>query len=166
MTRVYKVIENSLYERLMNKAEKTDKEAEMNANVIESIPTSIRSKATRLLTYLKQAKAIDWNEKGEIIYKNNPVTGSQIVDLISLATKTLGSKKDSSIIGIPEFIDILKSANTPKELISNHFLESSESRAPLTTQKVLKKGMNVNDMWSSFEKFENDLLKSKKWKKR
>jgi len=81
MTPVYKGIENSLYERLMNKAEKTDKEAEMNANVIESIPASIRSKATRLLTYLKQAKAIDWNEKGEIFYKNNPVTESHIVDI-------------------------------------------------------------------------------------
>ena len=52
--------------------------------VIKSLPKLYKSGARQLLDKIKQNRdVLHWNEKGELVYQNKPISGSHVVDLVN-----------------------------------------------------------------------------------
>ena len=85
---------------------------------MEYIPPSVRHKAKRILLLLKQNSEVDWNDKGELIYRQSTIFNSHMADLLAnvLKTKTVRDPP----IGWLEFAVALASSKVPKELITNY----------------------------------------------
>ena len=70
-------------------ADKTDVQAEpmrlpdnVEADIMESVPPTLKSRAQQLVTKLKENKdLITWDDKAQLIYEGEPVPGSNVIDL-------------------------------------------------------------------------------------
>ena len=52
--------------------------------VIKSVPKLYKVGARQLLDKIKEHRGVlNWNRKGELMYKNKPITGSHVVDLVN-----------------------------------------------------------------------------------
>ena len=52
--------------------------------VIKSVPKLYKTGARQLLDKIKEnSDVLNWNEKGELMYENKPISGSHIVDLVN-----------------------------------------------------------------------------------
>jgi hypothetical protein len=84
---------------------------------IESIvPVAVRKKVPVLLSRLATSK-MTWRPDGSIIYKNTPIDGANIMDLVNDAL--VDRKSTSPPIGHLTFKKVLKEVNAPKTLIGN-----------------------------------------------
>ena len=82
--------------------------------IIDSVPESLRQKARRLLDNIKGT--VSWNDRGEMLYRNAPVPGSNIVDLVNDA---LRKRKSFQPVGWKTFARDLKDVNAPMDLVGN-----------------------------------------------
>ena len=98
-------------------------------NVLESLPdltyliTSTaqpnRRRAT-LALFNKLKQVISWNKNLEVIIRNRPIPGSNILDLIIFATHDpQGNQKPSPPIGWKEFVAFLRQLDFNPELYTN-----------------------------------------------
>ena len=60
-------------------------ESGLENEIIDSVPKSLKLKARRLLDKIKGT--VSWNDRGEMVYRNVPVPGSSIVDLVNDALR-------------------------------------------------------------------------------
>ena len=65
---------------------------------------------------MKSSEHIDWNDKGELIYKGEATKGSSVVDLVNDA---LRKRKSFNPEGWETFGDALREENVPQYLIGN-----------------------------------------------
>ena len=94
--------------KMMNRKHKTENDSKINIDKI---------KVLTLYSYLKKSRILNWNKKGEIIYKGKRVNNSNIKNLIQSAILN----KDSKPIGFKEFFKaISKMKDIPKSLIINY----------------------------------------------
>jgi len=49
-------------------------------NIIQHFPERMRTRARLIGSFLKKDKNYLWNNKGELIYNNEPVSGSSVTD--------------------------------------------------------------------------------------
>ena len=82
--------------------------------IIDSVPKSLKPKARRLLDKIKGT--VSWNDRGEMVYRNVPVPGSNIVDLVNDA---LRKRKSFQPVGWKTFARGLKDVNAPMDLVGN-----------------------------------------------
>ena len=82
--------------------------------IIDSVPKSLKPKARRLLDKIKGT--VSWNDRGEMVYKNVLVPGSNIVDLVNDA---LRKRKSFQPVGWKTFARGLKDVNAPMDLVGN-----------------------------------------------
>ena len=98
--------------------EEEDKEKRIESGleneIIDSVPKSFKQKARRLLDKIKGT--VSWNDRGEMVYRNVPVPGSNIVDLVNDA---LRKRKSFQPVGWKMFARGLKDVNAPMDLIGN-----------------------------------------------
>lgn len=66
-----------------------------------------------LYKYLKKKSQLEWNKKGEILFNQNPIKGSNIVELVNDALKTNSQKPK----GYKFFYKQMKKINIPKRLL-------------------------------------------------
>ena len=92
---------------------KEDEEAKIN-EIIDRVPKSLKQKARRLLDNIKGT--VSWNDRGETVYRNVPVPGSYIVDLVNDA---LRKRKSFQPVGWKTFARGLKDVNAPMDLVGN-----------------------------------------------
>ena len=53
--------------------------------VMKSAPKLYKAGARQLLDKIKEHRDVmNWNEKGELMYENKPITGSHVVDLVTI----------------------------------------------------------------------------------
>lgn len=80
----------------------------------EALSPAQQYKAKKLLRLIKDNPALDWSDKGELIYKQTLVPNSHIADLFedALATK----RPVDGPIAWEEFGDVLDSSNVPHTL--------------------------------------------------
>ncbi len=124
---------------------------------LSSIPESYQQNARKLINFLKSNDAFSWNDKGELKYKDIPIQGSDVVQLLHDTVRT--KKISSSNAAFDKFIDALKSEGYPirKTL-------SSQKRIPSTNivkrkKRVLTTKRNSGSrLHSPFAK--KDILKS------
>jgi hypothetical protein len=89
----------------------------LETEVLQSVAPAKKYKAKRLIKRLKQQKEVDWSSDGELIYRQQKIPKSNIVDLIDdvLKTKTIESPPP----GYDALAAALKDAETPRDLVSN-----------------------------------------------
>ena len=88
-----------------------------DADVVESIPITMRPRATALLSRLKAKPGVVTGDKtGQVKIEGETIPGSNISDLVSDAMR---SRKDFNPTGSKEFFQALSKLNVPKDLVRN-----------------------------------------------
>ena len=91
--------------------------------ILNSVPKIYQKKADILIELLdKQRNILNWNQRGEIAYKNQPIKNSNIADLFHYIF-TLSSKSNPR--GKSEFINALDDLNIPNHFIKNKHIVKS-----------------------------------------
>ena len=105
--------------------------------IINILPFGLRKQGTQLLEFLKtDPNKLKWNNRGEIIYKNNVITKSNLSDLLSLI---LGQRKNyKHIIGTDEFLQAMQEMNAPKFFFKNRHLPMNQELY-VTSKPVVRK---------------------------
>ena len=106
-------------------SEETRKEATAEAEttsaveqeVIKSVPKLYKTGARQLLDKIKEnPDVLNWNEKGELLYENKPISGSHVVDLVN---DTLRHRKGFEPVGWSVFARGLARMNVPENIVRN-----------------------------------------------
>ena len=122
--------------------------------IVGTLGKPYRHKARQLLKLMQRTPSIfKWTPSGEIIYKDQIIHGSNIIDLIrSVMYKT----KIVKPIGHLEFKHYLRQINVPLTLVNN--LESVESRP-----KTKHKNVNIKSVFKRRVKGNHVRCKKKMW---
>lgn len=95
--------------------EKDDDEIE--SDIVDSVPTTMKSRARQLVKKLKANKdIIGWNDQGQMLYKGRPVPGTNIVDLVN---DSLRQRKNFNPEGWELFSKALGHLNVPEGVVRN-----------------------------------------------
>ena len=85
--------------------------------VMKSVPTVYKAGARQLLDKIKEHQdVLNWNEKGELMYENKPMTESHVVDLVN---DTLRHRKRFEPMGWSVFVRRLAQMNVPENIVRN-----------------------------------------------
>ena len=88
----------------------------LESTVLQSVPQNQQYKAKRVLDLLKRSSEVDFNDQGEIIYRQSKVPDSNILDLIEDVTRT---KSTEPPVGWEALAESLKASKAPREVVSN-----------------------------------------------
>ena len=103
-------------------SEETSKESTAEAEttsaveqeVIKSVPKLYKTGARQLLDKIKEnSDVLNWNDKGELVYENKPISGSHMVDYI------LRHRKGFEPVGWSVFARGLARMNVPENIVRN-----------------------------------------------
>lgn len=84
--------------------------------LMASVPPSMKRRAEQLWRRIKTSQYVDWNDRGELIYKGNTIKGSNVVDLVN---DVLRKRKAFNPEGWEVFGDALREENVPQNLIGH-----------------------------------------------
>ena len=85
--------------------------------VIKSVPKLYKTGARQLLDKLKEnSDVLNWNDKGELVYENKPISGSHMVDLVN---DILRHRKGFEPVGWSVFARGLARMNVPENIVRN-----------------------------------------------
>ena len=85
--------------------------------VMKSVPKLYKAGARQLLDKIKEHRdVLNWNEKGELMYENKPITGSHVVDLVN---DMLRHRKGFEPVGWSVFARGLARMNVPENIVRN-----------------------------------------------
>lgn len=84
--------------------------------VLESIPKTLKKKGQLLIDRVKNTPHLGWNDKGELVYKDQVVENTNVADLIH---DVLRRRKRPGPRGWQTFARALKESNVPQELIGH-----------------------------------------------
>ena len=88
-----------------------------NVARVESIPKTMRPRATALLNRLKaRSDLVTWGKSGQVKIEGETIPDSNISDLVSDAMR---SRKGFNPTGAKEFFQALSKMNVPKDLVRN-----------------------------------------------
>ena len=79
--------------------------------IISAMPKSLKRKAEALLRYIE--KEVSWNDKGELVYRGETLSGSHFTDLIRYTLQEYGEAPPPHY---EAFVEILQRANVPKSV--------------------------------------------------
>ena len=87
----------------------------------QSLPVTLRSPGHLVLNYLKQhSNIISWNEQGQMIYKDDVIQNSNMIDLLSWMIKLkLSNTNQVSLFVSSLFAIAIGECNVPLEGIKN-----------------------------------------------
>ena len=121
--------------------------------IIKSVHKPFQKKAEVLLELLKnQPDVINWNEKGELLYKGRHIEKSNVADLFHYI---FSPTSKSSPIGKHEFLNAFDDLNIPKHFIKNRSMIHREISGVVQQEKIIsvkKKKKNytpVIHQWTS-----------------
>ena len=85
--------------------------------VIKSVPKLYKTGARQLLDKIKEnSDVLNWNDKGELVYENKPISGSHMVDLVN---DILRHRKGFEPVGWSVFARGLARMNVPENIVRN-----------------------------------------------
>lgn len=87
-----------------------------DASIIQTVPKKYQSRAANMIRFLRQQNNIQWDDKGRVLYKDEIIPESNIIDLIN---DQMRSRKNINPVGFQVFSKALKEMNVPTELIGN-----------------------------------------------
>ena len=113
---------------------KDDPKTSIESQIIQSAPKNLRQKASALLRRIKQDDNIEWNTKGELVYKGEVVPKSHIHDLVQ---DVLRKRKNHVPKGWETFAKALKESNIPQDLVGNQdrwqWMDQQDQSIPIDT---------------------------------
>ena len=89
---------------------------DLETQMLLSLPVNERHLAKRIYTKLKESNAAQFSPTGELVYRQNLVSGSNLIDLIS---DVLKRKNSNPPVGHAEFAQALREANVSRKLVIN-----------------------------------------------
>jgi hypothetical protein len=108
--------------------------------VMESVPTKMKKKARLLLTRMKNSPHLRWTDKGELIYKDQVMTNTNVADLVNDA---LRRRKHFEPHGWQTFAHALKETNVPQDLVGHRerwqWMQQQQQQQPQEVTKKRKK---------------------------
>ena len=131
----------------------SDKRQRFEERILQSLPQSFRDKGKIMLSHIKDASDIKWNDRGEIIIKHNKIPNSNISDLMHEAIRPR-KKRTTTPIGWKNFKTELQTSNVPVDLIGNrdtwfqNITDNTES-TPVKKRKKDKKSTKTKIIWDS-----------------
>ena len=85
--------------------------------VIKSVPKLYKTGARQLLDKIKENRdVLHWNDKGELVHENKPISGSHMVDLVN---DMLRHRKGFDPVGWFVFAKGLARMNVPENIVCN-----------------------------------------------
>ena len=98
-------------------AEPTNLPGNVEADIIESVPPTKKSRARQLVKKLKENKdLITWDDKAQQVSEGTPVAGSDVIDL---ANDALRHSKKINPRGWRLFAKVLSDVNIPEGIVRN-----------------------------------------------
>lgn len=102
-----------------------------DTEIASSIPSYILGESITLYKWLQHSSLVKFTDRGELIYRDRPLAGSHIIDLLAYAAP--GSKKSKNVIGSEEFYEYLKNENVPRSIYKDR------SKIGIKKKTILKK---------------------------
>jgi len=102
-----------------NKTHRTDdrdRPLDLDRHLSQSFPDAQRHLAKGILDKLRDNPDVSFTPKGQLIYRQSPIVGSDLVDLVR---DVLKRKNTNPPLGWAEFARALRDANVPKSFIVN-----------------------------------------------
>ena len=112
--------------------------------ILDSVPTTLRHKARRLLRFVRETTGLNWNDRGELIYKQTVVPNSNIIELVN---DVLRQRSSDRAIGWKEFASGLAASNVKisRDLVTNG--ESWKIVEGRPTQAEAEDVVNVSNLF-------------------
>ena len=89
-----------------------EKPDEIERDILDSVPATMKSRTRQLIKKLKANKdIIGWNEQGQMMFKGTTIPGTNIVDLVNAS---LRQRKNSNLEGWELFSKALGHLRRPK----------------------------------------------------
>lgn len=96
---------------------KKEIEEDYDETILNVVPQAMKRQATTLLGILKKhPHTLRWNERGELIFKDQKISQSNIADLFKLIFTT---QKARNLEGHKEFLQSFEDLNIPRSFIKN-----------------------------------------------
>jgi hypothetical protein len=116
--------------------------------VLESVPKAMQNKAKRLLNIMKMNSELRWNDRGEILYQDEVVKKSNLVDLVNDVLRK--RKKVGTPTGWKPFATALGRMNVDRELVGHpdrwNFIQNHPTAPDAgITEDILMGDSNVAD---------------------
>jgi len=105
-----------------------DDDPKVTLTLLRSIPDAQRHRARNLINTILNHPQFSWDDSGLIKYNNVIYPKTNIVDLISVATRSTKIRK-LNIPGLSIFIQFLKSINIPRHYLGSHFSSLMDSES-------------------------------------
>ena len=141
--------------RLTAAAGATAPSLRMREEILHYIPKTFKTKAVDLLDRIDRSHDITWNDKGELVVKNQVVSGSHIVDLVG---DIIWSRQQDPPTGWREFADALIDLHLPSELVGNskrlEYMKGDSSSGTNTVTPVFTKSPVVKRKIKSLLKWD------------
>jgi hypothetical protein len=99
-----------------------DEDPVITNTILKSIPDQQRGRARNLVNAILPHKQLQWDDSGRISYLGKIIPRSNIVDLISVATKSTKLRK-LNIPALGEFMSFLRIINVPRHFLGTHFAQ-------------------------------------------
>ena len=94
-----------------------EKPDEIETDILESVPATMKSRTRQLIKKLKANKdIIGWNEQGQMVFKGTTIPGTNIVDLVN---DSLRQRKNFNPEGWELFSKALGHLNVPEGIVRN-----------------------------------------------
>jgi len=114
--------------------ESTPELSAIDQRVIDSVPPTFARKAKVLLNHFKTIPELEWNDKGEVIYRKQRIANSSMIDIVNDLMRSRKHRPEP--IGWATIKKVLKESNAPRELISHDARwRSVQSQIPVPTPK-------------------------------
>ena len=96
---------------------------ELDDDIVQSLPKTVREKGRQLIKYIKKSGALNWDKKGTIYVDDQALGGANIYDVVHGLVRN--RKKWHVPANFDQIWTKLRNANIPAELISNSFNDTN-----------------------------------------
>ena len=104
-------------EQLSSRSRSDDVETEiMTRDIVRSLPQKFRNKGAALMDRINKSTALNYNRRGELVYKGQTIPGTHISDLVN---DVIRRRKNFNPTGWQTFAAALQELNFPKDLIGH-----------------------------------------------
>ena len=92
-------------------------EDKIEAEILRALPKNLKQRGKLLIDKIKEhPDVMKWDQRGQLIYQDQPLTGSHVVDLVG---DMLRPRKGFDPVGWETFAQGLAKMNTPEDLVRN-----------------------------------------------
>ena len=97
--------------------EESEPPGEIENDILESVPATMKSRALQLVKKLKANKdVVGWNDHGQMVFEGRTIPGTNVIDLVN---DTLRQRKNFNPAGWQLFAKALGRLNVPEGIIRN-----------------------------------------------